>query len=206
MRFYRRWLAAGLFSTAIASCAPMTPPASIGALKGTGPGTASATRSGEVAVREHVSGRYLALIGPKAQHDPPYLDTPETNYFCLRSFVDRRTGESAHQLYVAASYDTERDWTAAHDGSGQGLQFIPISRAEIACARTNQCSYSEEFAANIPESELRDNTKGFSVTFTDRAGGAQTIAVSADQVTAQLAALAAHRKSRLTAPAGPAAQ
>lgn len=206
MRVCRRWLAAGLLSTALAACAPMTPPASIGALKAIGPGTASATRPGEIAVREHLSGRYLALIGPKAQHDPPYLDTPETNYFCLRSFVDRQTGESAHQLYVAASYDTKRDWTAAHDGGGQELRFIPISRAEIACDGANQCSYSEEFAANLPESELRDNTKGFSVTFTDRAGGAQTIAVSADQVTAQLAALAEHQKRRATAPTGPTAQ
>jgi hypothetical protein len=177
--------AVALFGTVLAACAPTTPP--------TGTGGAAANRS-TVAVREHVSGRYLALIGPKAQHDPPYLDTPETNFFCLRSFVDQQTGASAHQLYVAASYDAKRDWDAAHDGAGQTLKFIPISRYKIACDGKDNCSYAEEFAAILPESELRQDPGGLAVTFTDRAGDAQTIAVSADQIAAQLAALAEHEK------------
>ena len=185
-------VAAALFCVALCACAPMTPPASTGAVK--------ATSTSAVAVREHLSGRYLALIGPKAQHDPPYLDLPETNYFCLRSFIDRQTGESAHQLYVAASYDAKRDWDAAHDGSGQELRFIPISRAEITCAGKDNCSYAEEFAANVPESELRDNPRGFSVSFTDRNGDKQTIAVSAEQIAVQLAALAARRKNDFASP------
>jgi hypothetical protein len=193
MKVCRRGIAAALFGAALAACTPMTPPA----------GSAAATGAGAVAVREHLSGRYIALIGPAAQHDPPYLDTPETNFFCLRSFVDRQTGESVHQLYVAASYDAKRDWDAARDGAGQALVFIPISRYEIACDGKNNCSYAEEFAATIPENELRQNLKGFSVTFTDRAGDTQTITVSADQIAAQLAALAERQKKDLPAPAGP---
>ena len=42
-------VAAALFCVALCACAPLTPPAS----------------TGVVAVREHLSGRYLALIGPK---------------------------------------------------------------------------------------------------------------------------------------------
>jgi len=189
----RRRGAAALLAAALAACAPTTPPPVAGVDK---------APDAPVAVREHLSGRYLALIGPKAQHDPPYLDTPQTNFFCLRSFVDRQTGESAHQLYVAASYDDKRDWDAAHDSVGQGLKFVSISRYPIACDGNANCSYAEEFAATIPESELRQNPKGFSVTFTDRAGDAQTVAVSADQIAAQLAALAERQKNGAALPAG----
>ncbi len=33
---------------------------------------------------------------------------PGTNFYCLRSFVDRKTGETADQLYVSDSYDGHR--------------------------------------------------------------------------------------------------
>ncbi len=81
-------------------------------------------------MREHLSGRFIALIGPKAQHAPPYLDTPGTNFYCLRSFIDRKTGETVDQLYVSDSYDgTERNWDGAHViAPGSALVFIPISR------------------------------------------------------------------------------
>ena len=194
----RRGRAAALFGAVLASCAPTTPP--------TGAGGAATATGSAVAVREDLSGRYLALIGPKAQHDPPYLDTPGTNFFCLRSFIEQQTGASAHQLYVASSYDAKRDWDAAHDGARQTLKFIPISRYKIACDSEDNCSYAEEFAAAIPESELRQNPRGFSVTFTDRAGDAQTIAVSADQIAAQLAALADHQKNGPLPPAGKVAR
>lgn len=188
MSRHRRGLVVAAVGAALASCAPLAPPA--------GTATTSSTAAGPaaVAVREHLSGRYLALIGPKAQHDPPYLDTSETNFFCLRSFIDRQTGETADQLYVVASYDSKRDWDAAHDGSGQGLKFIPISRYKIVCQEEDNCSYAEEFAAAIPESDLRQNPKRLSVTFTDHAGDAQTINISAEQIAAQLTALAEHQK------------
>ena len=63
--------------------------------------------------REDSSHRFILFIGPKAQHTPPFLGVPETNFYCLRSFVDRRTGETAHQLYVSDSYTgPERGWNA----------------------------------------------------------------------------------------------
>lgn len=182
----RRAIVAAFFGMVLAACAPVAPSVD------TGP--ANSTGAAGVAVREHLSGRYTALIGPKAQHDPLYLDMPETNFFCLRSFIDRQTGETADQLYVVASYDSKRDWDAAHDGSGQGLKFIPISRYKIVCQEEDDCSYAEEFAAAIPESDMRQNPQGLSVTFTDRAGDAQTINISAEQIAAQLGALAEHQK------------
>ncbi len=105
-----------------------------------------------------------------------------------------------NQLYVSDSYDgAERNWDAAHDAAGHPLVFIPISRHEITCA--TGCSYVEEFAANIPESELRANPDGLRVAFTDAAGGEKTISVSAGQIAAQLAAVEAQRRAVLPAAA-----
>jgi hypothetical protein len=193
MKASGRGIVAALLGAQLSGCVAATPSA--------GPAAGKPVDDAAVAVREDLSGRFAALIGPKTQHDPPYLGTPYTNFSCLRSFIDRRNGDTAHQLYVAASYDIDRDWDAAHDDAGQALKFIPISRFKIACNGKINCSYAEEFAAIIPESELIRNPRGFSVTFTDRAGDAQTIAVSGNQVAAQLAALAQRQKNGRPPPA-----
>ncbi len=185
----RGGLAVILIGAQLVACAPSA--SSSGAVD---PASASAGKatvaSGAVGVRVDVSGRFIALVGPKVQHDPQYLDTPNTNYSCLRSFIDQQTGQTAHQLYVAASYESIRDWDAARDGSGQTLQFLPISRFKIACNGKEDCSYTEEFAAKIPEGQLNNNNRGFTVTFTDRNGHSETIAVSSQQVAVQITALA----------------
>jgi hypothetical protein len=196
MTVRRRGILSAVFAGALSACSGLTPPGSLSTPAGALP---SAAKAPAVEVREHLSGRFIALIGPKVQHAPAYLDIAGTNFYCLRSFIDRKTGESADQLYVADSYDgAKRDWIGAHDGAGQSLLFIPISRHQISCE--GGCSYADEFAANIPESELRTNPKGLAVTFTDRAGDQKTITVSADQIAEQLAALDAQR-SALLAPA-----
>lgn len=167
-----------LFGAALTSCVPPAAP-------GAGP---------ETAVRQRQTGRFTELIGPRAQHAPPYLGTPDTNFYCLRSFIDRKTGDTADQLYVADSYDgAERNWDAAQDGEGRRLRFFPISRDEIGCF--GGCSYTEEFAAEIPERELRASPQGFAVTFADRAGDRKTVSVSAEQVAAQRAAVAAQQQA-----------
>ncbi len=185
---------------ALNACSQLAPPGSA-----TAPAAGSPqTRSGGTVVdaREHVSGQFVALIGPKAQHAPPYLDTAGTNFYCLRSLIDRTNGETIDQLYVSDSYDgAERNWSGAHDGAGQSLRFIPISRHKIGCDDT--CSYLEEFAADIPETELRTNRQGFSVTFVDHAGDQKTIKLSAEQISAQLTALDARRVAA-SSPGAPA--
>ena len=147
------------------------------------------------------TSRFVGLIGTKAQHAPPFLGVPETNFYCLRSFVDRQTGETRHQLYVSDSYSgAERRWGAARDEAGHTLRFIEISRNQITCDAG--CSYAEEFAADIPEYELRANPHGLKVIFTDGSGAEKTIAISGSQITAQLAAIDG-RQSVTAAPAPP---
>jgi hypothetical protein len=181
-----------LLAAALAACAqppaPETPPQSGGA---DGPSAAVA--------EQDPSPRFVGVIGTRAQHAPPFLGVPETNFYCLRSFVDRQTGETLHQLYVSDSYSgPERPWNAARDATGHPLRFLEISRHQITC--DGGCSYVEEFAANIPESDLRTNPGGLRVTFSARSGEEKTIIVSGAQITAQLAAVEARRN-----PAPPAA-
>jgi hypothetical protein len=145
-----------------------------------------------VLAREDLAPGFIGFIGPKTQHAPPFLGTPGTNFYCLRSFLDRRTGEVTHQLYVSDSYfGPERGWNAARDSRSRALAFVPVSHDEITC--DTGCSYVEEFAAALPEGELRANPNGLAVTFAARSGDEKTVLVSGERITTQLAAVDARR-------------
>jgi hypothetical protein len=145
-----------------------------------------------VLAREDLSPGFIGFIGPKTQHAPPFLGTPGTNFYCLRSFLDRRTGEAVHQLYVSDSYyGTERDWNAARDSTDRPLPFVPLTRDEITC--DNGCSYVEEFAVTLSESVLRGSSADLQVTLLARSGNEKTVLVSRERIAAQLAAVDARR-------------
>jgi hypothetical protein len=178
-----------LLSMALTACAQVRPPE--------GPAQTSAVAA---PAPDDPSPRFIGVIGTRAQHTLPFLGVPDTNFYCLRSFVDRPTGDTQHQLYVSDSYSgTERQWNAARDDMGRPLRFIEIGRNEITCE--GGCSYLEEFAAVIPESVLRSSPQGLTITFTDRSGAEKTIALSASQITAQLAVVDTRRS-----PVQPAAE
>jgi hypothetical protein len=197
MTAHPRHVSAALFGLALAACAQHLPTDT--------PGQPSADVGTTAPVREETASRFVGLIGTKAQHAPPFLGVPETNFYCLRSFVDRQTGETLHQLYVSDSYaGEERHWDAARDGAGHALRFVEISQERITC--DGGCSYAEEFAAVIPESELRANTHGLKVIFTARSGAEKTITIAGSQITAQLAAIDPRQNSSLPAAASSSAK
>jgi hypothetical protein len=176
--YWRPLLAASLVISALTGCAQ--PPRSESSVEV------------DVPVRDEQLPRIIGVIGRKTQHAPPFLGVPGTNYYCLRSFVDRQTGQTLHQLYVSNSYSgSERRWDAARDDAGRPLRFVEISRNEITC--TGGCSYLEEFAAAIPESELRASPGGLTVVFASAAGAEKRIMISGAEISAQLAAVEARR-------------
>ena len=187
-----RTVLAALLGAALTGCA-QAPPAEA-------PAQPSA---GAVApTREDIPSRFVGLIGTRAQHSPPFLGVPQTNFYCLRSFLDRQTGETRHQLYVSDSYSgPERRWGAARDGGGRALRVLEITRHQITC--DGGCSYTEEFAADIPESELRANPQGLKVIFSAQTGTEKTITIIGSQITAQLAAVDAVHNPAVPAPAQP---
>src|SRR5262249_46784508 len=138
-----------------------------------------AQSSTAVQVTQQQGGKFIVLAGPKRRHAAPYLGVESTNYDLLRSFIDARTGQVPHQLYVQDSYGgAMRNWEAARLATGQSLRFIPINSAEITC--DNGCSHAEEFAAALPEPLLRSSPQGFAVVFTSRSRNEKTITVSGD--------------------------
>jgi hypothetical protein len=146
-------------------------------------------------------GKFLAFVGPRRQHAEPFLGVPSTNFFALRSWIDARTGETVHQLYVEDSYGgAEHRWNAARDGAGRELRFVEISRNEITC--DNGCSYAEEFAAALPEELLLASPTGLTVGFSAESGAQKTIVVPAELIQKQLAAIAAARTPRPAAAVG----
>lgn len=148
-------------------------------------------------------GRFLAFVGPRRQHAPPFLGVPNTNFYALRSWIDTRSGETVHQLYVENSYaGAERNFNAAHDGEGQPLKFVPISKNEISCE--NGCSYAEEFAAALPEPLLRASPQGLKVVFGSKLGLNLTIALPGEFIAGELAAVDTTR-AHLPKTAGAAA-
>jgi len=180
MRATPRLLAPVLLMLALAGCAGMAtaPPRT----------PAAAQTATVVGISTEQGGRFIALAGPRRQHAEPFLGVPGTNFYTLRSLIDTRTGETAHQLYVSDSYaGAELDWNAARDAQGRPLRFIPISKNEITCQPS--CSYAEEFAAALPEARLRESAGRLSMTFAARSGTEKTIAVPAELIRAQLAAV-----------------
>jgi hypothetical protein len=176
----------------LAACAPLQPAA---------PGPAAATTSpAGVTTKTEQGGRYLVVIGPRQQHAEPFFGIADTNYYALRSLIDRTTGQTSQQLFVEDSYvGPERHWDAAHDGWGQTLRFTPISHNKLAC-ESGKCSYADEFAAAIPEPELRGSPRGMEVTFTDKAGDTKTIKVPGHLIAIQLAAFDAARGKPAASP------
>ena len=184
-------IAAGALLMALAGCAGLSgapPPNVLGA--------AEVTRSQEQ------DGRFIAFVGPRRPHGEPFLGVPGTNFDALRSWIDTRNGETAHQLYVEDSYfGAERNWDAARVLGGQALRFIAISKNEITCE--NGCSYAEEFAAALPEALLRASPRGLAISFTAHSGAERTIIVPGELIQKQLAAVAAARATPPTASAAP---
>jgi len=175
----RPCLFAVLMGAALAACAQSKSPQ-------------APTHSGATTTADDPPPRFIGVVGTRERHSPPFLGVSETNFYVLRSFLDSQTGETLHQLYVSDSYSgAVRHWSAARDGAGRPLRFLEISEHEITCER--RCAYVEEFAADIPEGELRGNPEGLRVTFTAHSGDEKTVVVSGSQIAAQLAAIDAKR-------------
>lgn len=175
---------AALLGLALSACAANVPPP---AAAGAGQPTPT------VVVREDLSPRYIEFIGPKILFAKPFLGVPDTNYFALRSWLDKETGVVAHQLYVTESYiGPRRKWASARDDKGNALEVVPIGSEEIAC--NANCSYADEFAASIPDTLLRGSLGGLAVTFVAQSGSERTIAVPAASIRVEIATVDAWRR------------
>jgi hypothetical protein len=156
----------------------------------------------QVELTKMQNGRFIAFVGPRKQHTAKFLDVDETNYFALRSWYDNKSGEAAHQLYIADSYyGGPFKWDGVHDADNKTLKFIPISRNQISCDQG--CAYADEFAAELSEEYLRAHPDGLTLIFTTSDGKNLPVNVPADLVGAQLAAVDTVRGVATKAAANP---
>jgi hypothetical protein len=147
----------------------------------------------QVEMTKEQGGKFLAFVGPKLQHTEAFLGVEDTNYFCLRSWLDTRNGEVLHQVYVEDSYyGSPYRWDGAHDADNKKLRFIAISRNEISCDQG--CSYADEFAAALPEDLMRAHRdNGLTVTFTAQTGKTLSVSVPGRFIAEELTAVDATR-------------
>src|SRR5258708_12028866 len=150
----------------------------------------------QVEMSKEQGGKFLAFVGPKLQHTEAFLGVEDTNYFCLRSWLDTRSGEVAHQLYVEDSYyGAPYRWDGAHDADNKKLRFIAISRNEITCDQG--CSYADQFAAALPEDVLRAHRdSGATATFPPQTGKTLAVTVPSRFIAEELTAVDATRAAR----------
>jgi hypothetical protein len=172
--------AGALFALALGGCAMMQPEEKL-------PPPAQPEALG-VELTKQQGGRFIAFVAPRQQHAEMFLGVSDTNFFTLRSWLDTRNNEAAHQLYVADSFfGGPFKWDAAIDQDKTTLRFVDISHNQISCEEG--CSYADEFAAALPEDYLRAHRNGFTVTFSAKEGKTLSVTVPPTMVRAELAAV-----------------
>jgi hypothetical protein len=192
----RKPLAGAALALALGGCAMLQPEEKLPPQPG----------ADQVAMTKGQNGRFLAFVGPEVQHAEPFLGVDDTNYFALRSWLDTKTGEAAHQLYVEDSYyGGPYIWDGVRDSvSNKPLRFIAISRNEITCDLG--CAYADEFAVALSEEMMHAHRDGgLSVTFTAKDGKTLSVTVPGRMLAEELIAVDATRTA-LAANAQKAAQ
>jgi hypothetical protein len=189
----RHFMASAVAALALGGCTVMQPEEKL----------APQPQAPGVELTKEQGGRFIAFVSPKQQHTAPFLGVDDTNFFCLRSWLDNKTGETAHQLYVEDSYyGGPYLWNGVYDTANTKLDLVAISRNQITCEQG--CSFADEFAAELPEAYLRDHKDGFGVTFTSSNGKTLAVKVPAEMVTAEINAVDAVKAVAAKAAASPA--
>jgi PDZ domain-containing protein len=127
------------------------------------------------------------------------LDTAVPGSFqewLLRSFVDKRSGEVTHQLYVHVGYTgLRRRYETATDDHATPLRFFPIERQRGACSYGN-CDYEEDFGLGLSDTTLRERAgAGFQVKVVAHSSHSIILTITPDQMLAQFAAIDAYRRA-----------
>jgi hypothetical protein len=113
----------------------------------------------------------------------------------LRSWIDKKTGEVTHQLYVFQSYAGDwRFWQGANGEDAQSLPFTEISRDVGSCA--HGCTLYESFGVSLPDTLLRAHAAGYRVKAYAKSGLTMVVFVSPEQIASQLQAVASAKAAK----------
>lgn len=114
--------------------------------------------------------------------------------FFLRSWMNKKTAQVTHQLYVTAFYRDKhwRFWGAASDDTSASLSVVKIASEASNCSDRG-CFYQETFGVELTDEFLRirrDN--GFRLKLRAKSGAEDIVTVSATQIVSQLRAVDEH--------------
>ena len=114
----------------------------------------------------------------------------------MRSFVDKRSGEISHQLYIHVSYFGERRrYEVATDDHAMSLPFVRIDRQRGAC-HYGDCDYDEDFGFELSDKTLRERAgAGFQVKVVAHSGDSIILTIAPGQIVPQLAIVDAYRRA-----------
>ena len=130
-----------------------------------------------------VTDEFEPVITIKGIED--YIGDDLKGAFFLRSFINKKTKDVTHQLYIYCNYRWDwRFYNSAYLSGGKALEFTEISR-DVSCTN-GICTYYEHFGVDISDEFLRKNTEGFSVKISAKSGDNAVINVKSNQVIEQL--------------------
>jgi hypothetical protein len=125
----------------------------------------------------------------------------------IRSWLDRNTKVTTHQLYVTVSYDGDwRFYDAAADDNANDLAVTKIGTKVVYCS-AGSCLVSEFVGVDLPEATLvAKAATGLQIKISAKSGDSLVLDVSPAQITAELKAIERYKASNSdTAGAGPVA-
>lgn len=107
----------------------------------------------------------------------------------VRSFIDKKSGVTTHQLYVSMYYKSDwRFYNRATNERGEAVEFLEINRDVVTCA-SSPCLLSEVFGIKISEKELRTAQGPIKFQASSKSGHKQIITVTQGAIMQQIEAV-----------------
>jgi hypothetical protein len=123
--------------------------------------------------------------------------------YLFRSWINKKTGATTHQLYFAVVYSSEgwRFWMAASDDAANRLNVVAIKRDVSSCSRYSGCIHEEHLGVNIPDAFLRSRRdKEYRIKMIAKSGDETIIDIAPAVISAQLAAIDKYKCEKGLAP------
>jgi hypothetical protein len=154
---------------------------------------ARAPQQQAVEVQDDQFSTQATFIGTEQVDDPIRGSLKE---WFIRSFVDKRSGEVTHQLYVHVRYAGERRrYETATDDHATPLPLTRIERRREDCSH-GDCEFEEDFGLALGDAVLRNRAgTGFQVKVVAHSGDWIILTIAPGQILPQLAAVDAYRRA-----------
>lgn len=164
----------------------------LAALIGVAPAVAAPAPAPAVRIDDDRFSKLITLEGP-AYGKNNFFGTSRT--YRIRSWIDRATKSTAHQLYIDITYvDGQRRYVRAAGDEAQDLALTRIAFIRLTRGCSSQCAYNETVGVDLPQALLEAKAgSGFEIKLYARSGDALILMIPAEEIAIQLKAIADYR-------------